>query len=59
MDGTGPKVARVINEFESAQEQIKKKDQCKESDVQHHEQVRSRHNTFAKLLMMGNPVSFA
>lgn len=67
MNGTGPKVAAVINEFESTQEQIKKKDQSKESDVQHHEQVRGRHNTFAKHVKtfwtvvgyMGNPVSVA
>lgn len=67
MDGTGSKVARVINELESAQEQIKKNYQSKESDVQHHEQVRGRHNTFAKHVKtlctvvddMGNPVNFA
>lgn len=47
MDGTGPKVARVINEFESAQEQIKK-DQSKGLDIRHYEQVRSQQNTFAK-----------
>uniref|UniRef100_K1R491 Uncharacterized protein n=1 Tax=Magallana gigas TaxID=29159 RepID=K1R491_MAGGI len=44
---SGPEVARVINEFESAQEQIKK-DQSKGPDIRHHEQVRSQQNTFAK-----------
>lgn len=44
---SGPEVARVINEFESAQEQIKK-DQSKGPDIRHYEQVRSQQNTFAK-----------
>uniref|UniRef100_K1Q7J6 Uncharacterized protein n=1 Tax=Magallana gigas TaxID=29159 RepID=K1Q7J6_MAGGI len=44
---SGPEVARVINEFESAQEQIKK-DQSKGPDIRHYEEVRSQQNTFAK-----------
>ncbi|VDI46156.1 Hypothetical predicted protein, partial [Mytilus galloprovincialis] len=59
---SGPEIARVINEFESAQERIKK-DQSKGPDLRHHEQVKSRQDTFARqvkafcsvLEEMGNP----
>ncbi|VDI11877.1 Hypothetical predicted protein, partial [Mytilus galloprovincialis] len=44
---SGPEIARVINEFESAQERIKK-DQSKGPDLRHHEQVKSRQDTFAR-----------
>ncbi|VDI61335.1 Hypothetical predicted protein [Mytilus galloprovincialis] len=59
---SGPEIARVINEFESAQERIKK-DQSKGPDLRHHEQVKSRQDTFSRqvkafcsvLEEMGNP----
>ena len=58
----GPKMARVVNEFEISQERFKQV-QTKGPDIKHHEQVESKQNSFVKQVQamtntleeMGNP----
>ena len=44
---SGPEMARLINEFESAQEEIKR-DQSEGPDIRHREQVKSKQAIFSK-----------
>ncbi|VDI50437.1 Hypothetical predicted protein [Mytilus galloprovincialis] len=59
---SGPEMARVINEFQTSQEWIKR-DQSKGPDVRHHEQTKSKETAFSNQVKascavfeeMGNP----